>query len=708
MDDDFLGDNNNSDSQIRSDLGDTIRKLTYRLRSLLASYWWILLLCASFGLAIKAMQVRQMKDSYVSYAQLMIQGQIEISEGDRMREVATNFHENQLHLMLRPWVRQRAAERVKALHPDVDVGWVNLSAQRKGSTDIFLLSVSGEKPLYTQYYLDQAIEAYLESRRQSRLETSDDVMLSIDEELRELDIEIDQTQKGIRRFQEKNNTVAIRELSESATKNLTDVNARMEDYRTELRILESFKEDASLDQIQDVINLDTLQSTQNYRDTKRQYQNLLGMKQTFGIYLKPKHPKMIDIEDNLEILGNRLTVIRKQAFEQMEEQKAKIRTRIETLQPQIDKWIAEVMQYSNKVNEYENLSTKLDRLQTTKDSLVRRKEALDIGRTVDTELISKLHNATPAVLQKVDKPREIAQGSIIGLFVGCVIIALIAILHNKVSSADDIRNQFDAKVIGLIPKAQSRVTLIKKDSDHVFAEAFRSLRSSILMHHQDAKKEFKVILVTSCAPGEGKSTVSSNLATMLAYSGAKTLLIDCDLRRGHLHDKFGISREPGLAELLENTYPSIDEITLTGDKALKNLSIITAGRPTENPGDLFLLPKMNEILQNCRQQYDFVIMDTAPILAVDDTIALLKKADEIVFVTKCSKTTFRQVKMALERVGVTQRKVWGFILNFVSASGGDYYYYSRYKSYRYHQEDRRKQTEAKGTPTPIPDRKITL
>ena len=705
MDDDFLG-GGSDDLQTKADLGDSIRKLTYRLKSLLASYWWILLLCTSVGFAITSLQVRKMKDSYSSYAQLMIQGQIEISEGDRMREVATNFHENQLHLMLRPWVKQRAAERVRALHPDVSVGWVNLNASRKGNTDIFLLSANGEKALYTQYFLDQAIEAYLESRRQSRLETSDDVMLSIDEELRELDIEIDQTQKDIRRFQEKNNTAAIRELSQSATENLTTVNARMEDYRTELRILESFNEDASLDQIQDVINLDTLQSTQNYRDTKRQYQNLLGLKETFGIYLKPKHPKMIEINDNLEVLGNRLMVIRKQAFEQMEEQKAKIRTRIETLQPQIDKWVAEVMQYSNKVNEYENLTSKLDRLQTTKESLVRRKEKLDIGRTVDTELISKLHSATPATLQRVNKPKEIAQGSVMGLIVGCMIIALIAILHNKVTSADDIRNQFDSKVIGLIPKAQSKVTLIKKESDHVFAEAFRSLRSSILMHHQDAKNDFKVILVTSCAPAEGKSTISSNLATMLAYSGANTLLIDCDLRRGHLHDKFGIEREPGLAELLESPTPNIEEVTLKGDKALKNLSVITAGKPNENPGDLFLTPKMDQILHQVRQKYDFVILDTAPILAVDDTIALLKKADEIVFVTKCGKTTFRQLKMALERVGVTKRKVWGFILNFVSASGGDYYYYSRYKSYRYHQEDHRKKKEEK--PKRSPDRQITL
>lgn len=706
MDDDFLRDSENTSTQTNTDLGDTIRKLSYRIKSLLASYWWILLLCTSLGFALKALQVRQMKDSYVSHAQLMIQGQIEISEGDRMREVATNFHDNQLHLMLRPWVKQRAVERVKALHPEVKGGWVHLSAYRKGTTDIFLLSASGEKAIYTQYFLDQAIEAYLESRKQSRMETSDDVMLSIDEELRTLDVEIDQTQKEIRGFQERNNTAAIRELSESASSNLTTVKARMEDYRTELRILDSFKGNMSLEQIQDIINLDTLQSTQNYRDTKRQYQNLLGMKQMFGLYLKPKHPKMIDINDNLEILGNRLTVIRKQAFVQIDEQKEKIRIRISTLQPQLDQWRSEVMQYSSKVSDYENMTSKRDRLQATQISLIRRKEAFGIGRTVDTELISKLHNATPAMLQKVNKPQEIIKGSLIGLILGCGIIALLAILNNKITSADDIKTQFDGRVVGLIPKASGRVTLVKKESNHVFAEAFRSLRSSVLMHQQDAKKEVKVLLVTSCAPAEGKSTVSGNLATMLAYSGAKTLLVDCDLRRGHLHDKFGISREPGLAELLENSFLDIGEITLTGDKAFQNLSVITAGRAKENPGDLFLTPRMGEILEKCREQYDFVILDTAPILAVDDTIGLLKKADEIIFVTKSAQTTFRQLKMALERLGVTKKKVWGFVLNYVSATGADYYYYSRYKSYRYHQDDTSK--KKKSIKTERSKRKISL
>jgi len=690
MDEDFLSDSGNSQNRTNADLGDSIRKVTYRLKALLASYWWILLLTASLGLALKALQVRNMKDSYESHAQLMIQGQIEISEGDRMREVATNFHDNQLHLMLRPWVKNRAVERVRALHPEVEAGWVNLSAMRKGTTDVFLLSAVGEKPLYTQYFLDQAIEAYLESRRQSRLETSDDVMLSIDEELRELDVEIEQTRKDIRHFQESNNTAAIKELSQDATTQLTAVTSKMEEYRTELRILESFDENASLDQIQDVINLDTLQSTQNYRDTKRQYQNLIAMKETLSVYLKPKHPKMIDINDDLEVIGNRLEVVRKQAFQQLEEQKASIRTRISTLQPQVEKWRAEVMQYSNQINEYENLTQKLDRLQNTEQSLVKRKEALGIGRTVDTELISKLVDATPSVLRRINKQQEVIKGALIGFILGCGIIALIAILNNKITSADDIRTQFDGKVVGLIPKAKGRITLIKKDSNHVFAEGFRSLRSSILMHGQDCGKEVKVLLVTSCAPSEGKSTVSSNLATMLAYSGAKTLLVDCDLRRGHLHDKFGITREPGLAELLENNFLDIGEITLTGDKAFQNLSVITAGRSNENPGDLFLSSRMEDILRKCRQQYDYIVLDTAPILAVDDTIGLLKKADEILFVTKASQTTFRQLKLALERIGVTQRKVWGFVINYVSASGADYYYYSRYKSYRYHEEDKGK------------------
>lgn len=706
MEDDFLADENQSRGTGNADLGDTIRKLMYRLKSLLASYWWILLLCTSIGFALQSLHVRGMKDSYQSVAQLMIQGQIEISEGDRMREVATNFHENQLHLMLRPWVKQRAVERVKALHPEVDVGWVQLFAQRKGTTDIFLLSASGEKPIYTQYFLDQAIEAYLESRRQARLETSDDVTLSIDEQLRELDIEIELTQNEIRRFQEDNNTAAITELSASATTQLASIQTRMEDYRTELRILESFDENASLEQIQDVINLDALQSTQRYRDTKRQYQNVLGMKEVFGIHLKPKHPKMIDINDDLEVLGNRLKVIRKQAFSQIEEQKETIRTRIATLQPQLDEWRSQVVQYSSKVNNYQNLSKELERLQATQVALINRKDKLDIGRAVDTELISRLHDATPAILRKVNKPKEVMQGVLIGFILGCGIIALIAILNNKISSGDDIKNQFDGKVIGLIPKAKSRVTLVKKESNHVFAEAFRSLRSSVLMRKQDGDKEIQILLVTSCAPAEGKSTVSSNMAAMLAYSGAKTLLVDCDLRRGHLHEKFGTKREPGLAELLENNFLDVGEVTLTGDGAFENLSVITAGRANDNPGDLFLTSRMDEILDKCRETYDFIVLDTAPILAVDDTIGLLKKADEIVFVTKSSQTTFRQLKIALERIAVTKRKVWGFVLNYVSSTGADYYYYSRYKSYRYHQEDSAKKKKSK--PSSKSDEKITL
>jgi capsular exopolysaccharide synthesis family protein len=700
MDDDLLSFSDEDAVSKPADMGDTIRKVAYRLKSLLYAYWWILILGAVAGLLVKALEVRKLKDSYESYAQLMIQGQIEISEGDRMREVATNFHDNQLHLMRQASVKQRAIERVRALHPDVVAGWVELSADRNGTTDVFFLSARGDKPLYTQLFLDQLIEAYLESRRQVRLETSDDVLLSIDEELRELEVSIELTQEEIRRFQHQNNTVAIRELSESATANLTEVTARMEDLRTQQRIMDSFNESASLEQIQDVVNLEALQSTQNFRDTQRQYQNLLALKDTLGIYLRPKHPRMIDISSDLEMLSNRLEVFRKQAFIQLEDQKRSIQTRIVTMEPQVQKWRDEVFSYSNKLNEFDALRSKLERMQITQDKLMRRKEALNIGRAVDTELISKLQSATPAQLKRVDKLREMAEGGLIGLMLGAALVALLAVLNNKIACADDVRSQFDGKVIGLIPKAEGKVTLIKKESNHVFAESFRSLRSSILMHKQDASRPMQVLLVTSCAPAEGKSTVSSNLAAILAYSGARTILVDCDLRRGHLHDKFGIPRAPGLAELLEDEKRQVSEVTLVGDQAFQNLSVIPAGKASDNPGDLFLTKRMDVVLEQLRGKYDFVVLDTAPVLAVDDTIGLLKRADDIIFVVKSSQTTFRQLKLALDRISVSRRKVWGFVLNYVSASGADYYYYSRYKSYRYHENETKKSVRKKDLPPP--------
>lgn len=681
MQDDFLESSGREGGH--TDLGETLRSLFHRVRLLLQSYWWILLLCLSIGLLIQGFRVRSMRDAWESSAQLIIQGNIEIQEADRLREVATNFHDNQLHLMTGQWVSERAAERVRALHPEIEKDWVSLWAGRKGTTDIFQLVASGGSARYTQAYLAQIIQAYLEFRRQTRLETSDDVMLSIGEELRELEVKIQQGQESIRRFQQENNTVAIKELSEKAAGRLSELKTRLEDYRTQLRILESFDEDVSLDQIQDVVNLDTIESSQNYRNTKRQYQQLLAMKEQFGIYLKPKHPKMMDIEAELEILGNRIKIFREQAFGQIEEEKSALRNRIDTLMPEINKWEEEVVQYSLGVADLETMNSNLNRLLTTRESLVRRKERLDIGRNVDTELISVLVPATPAVLRQVDKRKEIATGGVMGLGMGAAIVFLLAALNNRITSADDLRRMFSAKVIGLIPQTKAKITVLRKDADDVFAESFRALRSSILLHRQDSKDPRQVFLVTSCAPAEGKSTVSSNLAVTLAYSGAKTLLIDCDLRRGHLHDKFGIDRDPGLAELLEHPEMDVQDVILVGDQELGNLSVISAGRPQENPGDLFLNERMDAILSACRQLYDFVILDTAPILAVDDTIGLLRRADDVVFVVKAGQTNFRQVKISLERLSVTKTKVWGFVMNYVKASGTDYYYYGRYKSYRY-------------------------
>lgn len=364
-----------------------------------------------------------------------------------------------------------------------------------------------------------------------------------------------------------------------------------------------------------------------------------------------------------------------------------MRNRIDTLLPEINKWEEEVIQYSLGVADLETMNSNLSRLLSTRESLIRRKERLDIGRNVDTELISVLVPATSAVLRQVDKRREIAKGGALGLGMGAAIVFLLAALNNRITSADDLRRMFSSKVIGLIPQTKAKITVLRKEADDVFAESFRALRSSILLHRQDSKEPRQVFLVTSCAPAEGKSTVASNLAVTLAYSGAKTLLIDCDLRRGHLHNKFGIDRDPGLAELLEHPEMDVQDVILVGDQELGNLSVISAGRPQENPGDLFLNERMDAILEACRKQYDFVILDTAPILAVDDTIGLLRRADDVIFVVKSGQTNFRQVKISLERLSVTKTKVWGFVMNYVKAGGNDYYYYGRYKSYRYQHKE---------------------
>ncbi|MEI6535283.1 MAG: CpsD/CapB family tyrosine-protein kinase, partial [Verrucomicrobiaceae bacterium] len=215
------------------------------------------------------------------------------------------------------------------------------------------------------------------------------------------------------------------------------------------------------------------------------------------------------------------------------------------------------------------------------------------------------------------------------------------------------------------------------DDRHLYAEAFRNLRSSILFKDWKGGKPPKLILITSAVPNEGKTTTVANLSVTLALGGSRVLLADADLRRGGVNELFKAASTPGLAEVLTSKIHWRDAIQQT---STKGLHILPRGEALDQTSELFLAPLADEVLKEMGEEYDYIIIDSAPLLVADDTASFAPKVDAVFFVVRMSSTMARLSAKALDLLYNRQVNVAGVILNRSSTNLKEYTYYN-YASY---------------------------
>jgi len=208
------------------------------------------------------------------------------------------------------------------------------------------------------------------------------------------------------------------------------------------------------------------------------------------------------------------------------------------------------------------------------------------------------------------------------------------------------------------------------DSPHSqLAESYRAVRTALLFSNGDVPP--KVILVTSALPQEGKTSVSLNSAIALAYQGAKVLLIDADLRRPGIHACLGVPSEPGLGELLSGESPL--PVQALACPKVPNLFVLPAGRRRLRPAEVLGSGRMRDLLNNCRKNFDFVVIDTPPVLAVTDAVVLSKSADGVLLVVRSAQTSEQSLLRARDLLLRVNARIAGVLVNRANLHSSDYY-----------------------------------
>jgi capsular exopolysaccharide synthesis family protein len=200
------------------------------------------------------------------------------------------------------------------------------------------------------------------------------------------------------------------------------------------------------------------------------------------------------------------------------------------------------------------------------------------------------------------------------------------------------------------------------------AESYRALRTALLFSNGDAPP--KVILVTSPLPQEGKTTASLNSAIALAHQGAKVLLIDADLRRPELHARLGVASEPGLGELLDGKKDS--RVEPSAHPQVPNLFVLAAGGRRPRPAEVLGSQRMRDLLNGCRERFDFVVIDSPPVLAVTDAVVLSKSADGVLLVVRSAQTTEQSLLRARDLLLRVNARIAGVLVNRANIHSYDY------------------------------------
>lgn len=211
---------------------------------------------------------------------------------------------------------------------------------------------------------------------------------------------------------------------------------------------------------------------------------------------------------------------------------------------------------------------------------------------------------------------------------------------------------------------------VKNPKSHA-AEAFRTLRTNIQFSSLD--DEIRTLVVTSTQPGEGKSTVISNLGITMAQSGKKVLLMDCDLRKPTVHKKLGISNQDGLTTLLARE-KKLEEVAQATD--INNFYVLTSGPIPPNPAELLGSKKMKNFINELHGYFDFILLDAPPVLAVTDAQVLSTYCDGVVFVASYGQAEKQAVVRAKELIDKVGGKILGVVINKVPENSKSYYYYN--------------------------------
>ena len=354
-----------------------------------------------------------------------------------------------------------------------------------------------------------------------------------------------------------------------------------------------------------------------------------------------------------------------------------------SLQGAFNRQKAEAMSYDQHAAEYELKKEDMEGAKAIYQQVLKKAQETTIMGTINVSNVQLFDKATPP--RKPSKPKKalnVLLGIVLGLFTGVGFALVSERMDNTYTSPEELEEHLGVPMLGIVPKSSQQDD--KKPENIVavtdpispMAESFRTIRSNILLARKDHTP--RVMQVCSALHGEGKSTVSINLACIMAAAGEKILLIDGDMRRPRLHKVFEVPNSRGLSSVITKKAELADVMKKTG---VPNLTFIPSGPLYSNPGEMLGSTAMFNLVAGLREQFDRVLIDCPPYLGIADASLLTPLSDGVVLVVRSGSTIKDAVWKIKKNMDVIKAEILGVVLNDMTTRSVDYYYHYNYSNY---------------------------
>jgi len=428
-------------------------------------------------------------------------------------------------------------------------------------------------------------------------------------------------------------------------------------------------------------------------DLKREFFRLQAERAELAEKYLDGHPKLHAIDERIskvrDDIGHAIAVVLDTAdteFNEVVDEEARLRSMLESAK-------REALAVNSLEMQYDRLKREREENQRVYDLMLNRHKEVDIAGMLRTNNLRVLDPALPP--RKHVRPNlllNLVLGSGLGLLLGLLFVAVIERLDNTIKTQEDIEGLLGLPLLGLLPSIElaeqrtsggteetpNRDLFVDTHPKSSIAECARAIRTSLLFASPD--RSFKVLLVASCGPREGKSTCSITIGTTMAQSGNRTLIIDGDLRRPRLHRTFGVPSQQGLSTMILGESDADQAIHPT---TVNNLWVLPAGPVPPNPAELLNADRYKQILDQLTSRFDRVIIDSPPVGAVADGLVMSSFADGVVLVVRAGVTNKNSAVRGVRSFLGVKAHIYGAVLNDVALGSriGQYYYYYRYGYY---------------------------